>query len=163
MFFVRTMSEASSALAGDGGRTKNGAERKEETEGFQKEKTTTTHLLPVRRVLEPTQVRLQLPSQHLQRRRLPDPVGPDQPQHLPRPRHGQTVQLEGIRSVPVRALALEVLRQVDDHDGVEGALLDADAAADAELLGDPGELGGGRDLDAEFSCGGKGGLETEGR
>jgi hypothetical protein len=58
------------------------------------------------------------------------------------------VELEGVGAVAVRRLALEVLRQVDDHDRLEGALLDADAAADAELLRDPGDLGVGRDLDA---------------
>lgn len=108
--------------------------------------------MPVRRALKPAQVGLELPAEHLKRSRLSDPVGPDQPQHLPGARHGQPVQLERVGPVAVRALALERLGQVDDHDGVEGALLDADAAADAELLGDPGELGGGRDLDAEFPC-----------
>ena len=40
----------------------------------------------------------------------------------------------------MRGLLLEVCREVDDLDGVEGALLDADAAADAQVLAD------GRDL-----------------
>ena len=116
-----------------------------------KNKKTIIYLLPVRRVLKPPEVRLQLPSEHFQRRRLADSVGPNQPQNLPWPWNGQTVQLERVWAVAVGAFPLEVFRQIDDHDRIKGAFFNADAAADAELLGDPGELGGGRDLDAEFS------------
>ena len=38
------------------------------------------------------------------------------------------------------SLLLEVWWQVDDGDGLEGALLDANTAADAQLLGDGGNL-----------------------
>ena len=37
-------------------------------------------------------------------------------------------------------LLLQVARQVDDGDRLEGTLLDADAATDAELLRDGGNL-----------------------
>ena len=40
----------------------------------------------------------------------------------------------------MRGLLLEVGREVDDLDGVEGALLDADAAADAQVLADRRDL-----------------------
>ena len=53
--------------------------------------------------------------------------------------------------VPVRRVALEVLRQVDDVDRLERALLHADAAADAELLRDPRALRLGRHLDAQLA------------
>ena len=45
---------------------------------------------------------------------------------------------------------LQVAGQVDDGDGLEGTLLDADAAADTEALGDGGELVGGRHLDTQL-------------
>ena len=120
-------------------------------------------------------------------------------EHLPGPRHGHAVQLEGVGAVAVGGVVLEVLGQVDDHDGVERAFLffvgwgrvcfrssgassgfsgqsvgrerervgggvrssrsracvpphlDADAAADAQLLRDPRDLAGGRHLDAQLA------------
>ena len=51
----------------------------------------------------------------------------------------------------MRCLLLQVARQVDDGDRLEGALLDADAAADAELLRDGGDLVIRRHLDAELA------------
>jgi|TARA_R110002003_G_scaffold269_2_gene17959 hypothetical protein len=48
-------------------------------------------------------------------------------------------------------LGLEVRGQVDDVDGVEGAFLGADTAADAEALRDEGDLGRVVDLDAQLA------------
>ena len=45
-------------------------------------------------------------------------------------------------------LGLEVGGQVDDVDGVEGALLRADTASYAQAFGDEGDLGAGVDFDA---------------
>ena len=45
---------------------------------------------------------------------------------------------------------LKDLRQVDDLDGLEGALLHADAAADAQRLGEEGHLVGALHLDAQI-------------
>ena len=53
------------------------------------------------------------------------------------------MELEGVGAVAVRLGALEGLGEVDDVDGLEWALLHADAAADAELLRDEGDLGDG--------------------
>ena len=61
------------------------------------------------------------------------------------------MQLEGVGRVAMRCLLLQVARQVDDGDRLEGALLDADAAADAELLRDGGDLVIRRHLDAELA------------
>jgi hypothetical protein len=58
------------------------------------------------------------------------------------------VQLEAVGGVSMRDLRLEVGGQVDDVDGVEGAFLGADTAADAEALRDEGDLGGVVDFDA---------------
>lgn len=62
------------------------------------------------------------------------------------------MQFEAVGAVAVSDLGFEVGGQVDDIDGVEGAFLGADAAADAEALGDEGDLALGRDFDAEFAC-----------
>ena len=57
------------------------------------------NLRPIRGVIKPPQIRLQLPCQDLERRALARPILPDQPQNLPWPRHGQSVKLEGIRAI----------------------------------------------------------------
>lgn len=43
------------------------------------------------------------------------------------------MQLERVSAIAVRRVVLEVLRQVDNVDGLEGALLNTDTATDAEL------------------------------
>lgn len=50
----------------------------------------------------------------------------------------------------MRDLALEVCGQVDNRDGAEGTLLRADAATDAEGLGEEGQSGLGGHFDAWF-------------
>mmetsp|Transcript_20895 Transcript_20895/g.53905 ORF Transcript_20895/g.53905 Transcript_20895/m.53905 type:complete len:308 (+) Transcript_20895:927-1850(+) len=97
-------------------------------------------LLPVGRTLELAEVGLLLPREDLERGRLANAVGPDQSEHLARPRHRQPVQLERVGPISVRGRRLEVLWKVDDIDRLKGALLDADAAADAQLLRDPRDL-----------------------
>ena len=62
------------------------------------------------------------------------------------------MQLKAVRTVAVGDFLLEVGGQIDDVDGVEGALLGADAAADTQALGDEGDFAVGRDFDAEFAC-----------
>lgn len=62
------------------------------------------------------------------------------------------MKLECVGAISVSDLALEVRGQVDDSDSVEGALLGADTATDAEGLGDEGEARGGRDFDTELSA-----------
>ncbi len=64
---------------------------------------------------------------------------------------GQAMQLERVGPEAVRGVLVQVARQVDDVNGLEGTLLDADAAADAELLADEGDLGVGRHLDAQLA------------
>lgn len=49
-------------------------------------------------------------------------------------------------------LGLEVGRQVDDVDSVEGAFLRADTTTDTQALRDEGDLGFGRDFDAQLAC-----------
>ena len=61
------------------------------------------------------------------------------------------VKLEGVGAVAMRSGGLEVLGQVDDLDGLEGALLHADTTTDAQLLGDGGELVLLGDFDAELA------------
>ena len=49
-------------------------------------------------------------------------VGADEAEHLAGTGHRQTVEFEGVGTVPVSCVALQVLGQVDDVDGFEGAL-----------------------------------------
>jgi hypothetical protein len=87
-------------------------------------------LLPVWRVLKASKVGLQLACQDLESGTLANTVGSDQTEDLTRAGHGKTVQLEAVGGVTVCDLALEVCGQVDNLDGVEGALLGADTASD---------------------------------
>ena len=48
-------------------------------------------------------------------------------------------------------LGLEVRGQIDDVDGVEGAFLGADTAANTQALRDEGDLGGRVDFDAQLA------------
>jgi hypothetical protein len=61
------------------------------------------------------------------------------------------VQLEAVGGVTVCDLALEVCGQVDNLDGVEGALLGADTASDTQPLTDKGDLAGVVDFDTQLA------------
>lgn len=97
------------------------------------------------------QVGLKLSAENLQRGTFADTVGSDQTENLARSGHRQTVELEAVGAIAVGDLALEVGGQVDDGDGVEGALLGADTATNTQRLGDEGEARFGSDLNAKFS------------
>jgi hypothetical protein len=62
------------------------------------------------------------------------------------------MQFERVGPVAVARLLLEVLGQVDDHDGLERALLDADTAPDTQLLRQKRNLVGGAHLDTQLAC-----------
>jgi hypothetical protein len=109
------------------------------------------NILPVGRVVEATQIGLQLAAKNLESRALADAVGADETEDVSGAGHRQAVELEAIGRVAVGDLAFEVGGQVDDGNGVEWAFLRADAAADAERLGDEGEARLGRDFDAELA------------
>mmetsp|Transcript_30853 Transcript_30853/g.75673 ORF Transcript_30853/g.75673 Transcript_30853/m.75673 type:complete len:285 (-) Transcript_30853:192-1046(-) len=106
---------------------------------------------PIGRIVELSKVGLQLASKHLESSALSRTVGSHEPQHLPWPRHRHPVQLERIGPIAVSGLLLHILGKVDDLNGAEGALLDANTAPDAELLRNPSDLAGGRDLHAQLA------------
>lgn len=109
-------------------------------------------VLPVGGVVVSAQVGLELAAQNLESGTLADTVGSDETQNLSRPGHRQAMQLEAVGAIAVGDLALEVGGQVDDGDGVEGALLGADTTTNAERLGDEGEARLGSDFDTELSA-----------
>lgn len=61
------------------------------------------------------------------------------------------MQLKAVRSITVSSLFLQVGGEVDDLNGLVRALLHAESAADAELLGDLRDRVGGCHLDAKLS------------
>ena len=65
-------------------------------------------LLPVRRVVIPTEVRLQLATENLQSRTLSDTVCSNQTENLTGTGHGESVKLEAVGRVAVGDLGLEV-------------------------------------------------------
>jgi hypothetical protein len=110
------------------------------------------NVLPIRRVVVSAQVGLELSTKNLQSGTLSNTVCSDQTKNLAGSGHGQTVQLETVGSISVGDLAFEVGGQVDDGNGVKGALLGADTATDTKGLGDEGQLRVGLDLNAEFAA-----------
>jgi hypothetical protein len=109
------------------------------------------NLLPIRGIIEPSQIWLQLAGQDFQRRTLSDTVGAHETQDLAGARQRQTVQFEAVGRVSVGDLGLEVGGQVDDVDGVEGALLGTDTTSYAQAFGDEGDFAGGVDFDAQLA------------
>lgn len=105
-------------------------------------------VLPVWRVVESSQIGLQLATENLERCTLSDTVCSNETQHLSWSGHGQSVELEAVGRVSMGHLALEVRWQVDDGDGAEGALLRADTASDAKGFGDEGKSRVGGHFDA---------------
>lgn len=101
-------------------------------------------VLPVRGVIESAQIWLQLAAENLQRSTLANTVGSHETKNLARSRHRKPVEFEAVGAISVGDLVLEVRGQVDDGDGIEGALFRADTATDTEALGDECEtrLGG---------------------
>lgn len=102
------------------------------------------HILPIRRVVEPAQVGLELAAQNLEGRALADTVGSHETQDVAGPGHGKTVKLEAVGGIAMGDLTLEVRWQVDNGDGAKGATLRADTTTDAKLFGNEGDarLGG---------------------
>src|SRR5207253_2193547 len=74
---------------------------------------------------------------------------------------GEPEEAEAVLAVLVHEVVGEGLGESDDADGVEGALVDADAAPDAELLGDDGLAEGRIHLDGVNDTGADGGAEAD--
>jgi hypothetical protein len=86
------------------------------------------NFLPVWWIVVTAQVWLKLAAQNLQGRALADTVCPHESKHLSWPWHGQPMQFEAVGGVSVGNLSLEIGRQIDDVDGIEGAFLWANTA-----------------------------------
>lgn len=110
------------------------------------------NLLPVRRVVVTTEVRLELATKNLQRGTLSDTVCSNQTEDLTGTGHRKSVKLEAVGRVAVGDLGLEVGGQVDDVNGSEWALLGADTTTNAQALGDKGDLRSGIDFNAKLAC-----------
>ncbi len=97
------------------------------------------HLVPVRGVVVAAEVGHHLARQRVDGGGLTDPVGAQDTGDLALLGNRQAVQREGVLAEPVGRLLGQFLGQVDDLDGVERALLDADPAGlpQAYLLADP--------------------------
>lgn len=109
------------------------------------------NVFPVGRVLEASQVRLELAAENLQRGTLSDTVGSDETQDLSRTGHRKPVELEAVGSIAVGDLALQVGGQVDNGDGIERALLWADTTTNAKRLGNKSQAGRRFNFNAELA------------
>ena len=86
-------------------------------------------LLPVGGGVVLAEVGLHLASKDLEGGTLADAVGADEAEDLTGTGHGEPMKLEGIGTVSVGGVALEILGKVDDGNRFEGTLLDADTAS----------------------------------
>lgn len=109
-------------------------------------------ILPVGRVVELSEVGLQLAAEDLEGGTLADTVGAHETEDVAGARGGETMELEAVGRVAVGDLGLEVGGQVDDGDGIKGALLGADTAPNAQLLRDEGDFRRVGDLDAQLAA-----------
>ena len=89
---------------------------------------------PLGRFVEVAQVRPHVAAQNAEGRRLANTVSAHETQDLACSGSRQSVQFEAVSAVAMRHLALQALRQVDDFDCLEGASLDAHAAAVTKVL-----------------------------
>mmetsp|Transcript_12096 Transcript_12096/g.34597 ORF Transcript_12096/g.34597 Transcript_12096/m.34597 type:complete len:236 (-) Transcript_12096:33-740(-) len=108
-------------------------------------------LLPVGGGVVLAEVGLHLAGEDLEGGTFADAVGTDEAENLARTGHGEPMELEGVGTVSVGGVALQILGKVDDGNGLEGALLDADTASDAKRLGEEGKLALGTDLNAKLA------------
>ncbi len=86
------------------------------------------YLVPSRRFLVPAEVGLEFACEDANGGRLPDPVRTEDTSDLALLWSGKPVQREGVLAVAVDGLVLELLREINDLNSIEGALLDADSA-----------------------------------
>jgi len=89
------------------------------------------HILPVRRVVESSQIGLELSAENFKSCTLADTVRSNKTENISGPWHGKTMELEAVGRITVGDLTLKVRGQVDDGDGTEGAPLGTDTATDA--------------------------------
>ena len=92
------------------------------------------HLAPLGRLGKVAQIRPHVAAQNAEGRRLANAIGAHQAQNLAGAWGRQSVQLEAVGSVAVGDLSLQAFGEVDDLDGLEGATLDAHAAAVTQVL-----------------------------
>ena len=107
-----------------------------EAQGIRSERKAQQRTHPGGRILELAKVGLKLASEHVQRRRLADTVGAQQPQHVARPWRREAMEFEGVEAIPVSAVGLQVGRQVNNAHGVSWAMLCSIQTRQACLLKD---------------------------
>lgn len=86
-------------------------------------------LLPIGGRIILAEVGLHLSGEDLEGGTLADAVGTDEAEDLNGAGHGKPMELEGVGAISVSGVALQILGKVDDGNGLEGALLDADTAS----------------------------------
>lgn len=106
---------------------------------------------PVGRVFKVTQIGLDLVGQDLEGSGLSGTITSDQTEDLTSSGSGKSVELETVGAVTMGSKLAEVSREVDNLDGFERALLDAETATDAEIFRDVAKFGGGGDFDTKFT------------
>ena len=87
------------------------------------------NLLPIGWRIVLAEVGLHLAGENFERGALANSIGSDETKDLTGAGHGKTVELEGVGTVPVGSILLEVLWEVDNGNRLKGTFLHADAAS----------------------------------
>jgi len=106
---------------------------------------------PLGRVLKLAQVRLEITRENSQCSGLSDTVGTYQTENLTWTRCGKSMELETIGSITMSHIISKTFRQVDDLNGLEGALFDAHTTTDAHVFTDEADLTSGCHFNAHFA------------
>lgn len=106
-------------------------------------------ILPVGRIIIFAKVRLELSAQNLESCTLSNTVRANETEDLTGSRCWQAMKLETVGRVSMGYMGLEIGGEVDDIDCAEWTFLGTDTTSYAQRLRYEGDLGFGRDFDAE--------------
>mmetsp|Transcript_30281 Transcript_30281/g.27572 ORF Transcript_30281/g.27572 Transcript_30281/m.27572 type:complete len:277 (-) Transcript_30281:37-867(-) len=106
---------------------------------------------PVRRAVILAEIGLDLVGENLEGSGLTGTIGADETEDLASSWGWKSVKLEGVGSITMGGKLGEIVGKVDDLDGFERALLDAETATYTEWFSDCGDFGSGFNFDAELS------------
>ena len=81
-----------------------------------------------------SKIGFEFPAQHFEGCGFANAIGSDEAEDLTGTGHGQAVEFEGVGSVAVGGVAVEVFGQIDDLDGFKGTLFHADTASCNKIM-----------------------------
>jgi hypothetical protein len=125
---------------------------KDQPGGPRKSKSKSKKKKPKKTNAEAAKVRFQLTSKNLDGGRFTNTVGTNKTENLTWARGGKTVELELVGTISVGCVLGQVLGQINNLNGLEGALLHTDTTTNAKSFRDAAYLRIWGNFNAQFSC-----------